>query len=71
MSVSQPAIELLNRFSLYFYGLPREVRVAVLVFFGLALTFLAVPRFEDEFSTAFVYTVLAVVLFWVAILEFM
>jgi hypothetical protein len=69
--MGQSANELLNRFSLYFYGLPRGVRVAVLVFLGLAFTFRAVPRFEDELSTAVVYMLLAVVFFWVAILEFM
>ena len=69
--MGQSANELLNRFSLYFYGLPRGVRVAVLVFVGLTLTFRAVARFEDELSTAVVYMLLAVVLFWVAILEFM
>jgi hypothetical protein len=70
-SVGQSANELLNRFSLYFYGLPRGVRVAVLVFLGLAFTFRAVPRFEDELSTAVVYMLLAVALLWIAILEFM
>jgi hypothetical protein len=70
-SVGQSATELLNRFSLYFFGLPRNVRVAVLALFGLVFTFLAVPKFEEEFSTALVYMVLAVVLFWIAISEFM
>jgi hypothetical protein len=69
--VSHSVTELLNRFSLYFYDLPRDVRVAVFVFFGLTFTFLAVPRFEEELSTAMVYMIVAVALFWLAILEFM
>lgn len=69
--MSHSVSDLLERFSLFFYGLPRDLRVAVLVFFALTLTVLAVPRFEEEFSTALIYMVLAVVLFWFAILEFM
>jgi hypothetical protein len=64
-------MELLSRFSDYFYGLPRNVRVSVLVFFALALTLLAVPKFDEELSTALVYMILAVVLFWAALSEFM
>ena len=64
-------LELIDRFALYFASLSLEVRVAVLVAVGLALTFLAVPRFQERFLTALLFMGLAVVSFWMAVAAFM
>jgi hypothetical protein len=63
--------DVVNRFALYFASLPRDVRVTVFVAIGLALTLLAVPRFQERFPTALMFMGLAVGCFWMAIAAFM
>jgi len=60
-----------NRFAVYFASLPRGARVAVFVVIGLALTLLAVPRFQERFATALMFIALAVGCFWMAMAAFM
>jgi len=63
--------DVLHRLALYFANLPLWLRLATFVGVGLGLLALAVPRFEYEFPTALLYMLLAVVLFWMAILAVM
>ncbi len=65
------APDLLDRFTLYVESLPLWVRVATFVSVGLSLLALAIPRFEYEFLTALLYMLLAVLLFWMAIVAVM
>jgi hypothetical protein len=59
--------ELLERFQLFLAGLPRNERVALFVLAGLSLTYLAIPRFDEEVLTALLFIALAVFFFWMAI----
>jgi hypothetical protein len=63
--------DLLDRFTLYVGSLPLWVRLATFVSVGLSLLALAIPRFEYEFLTALLYMLLAVLLFWMAIVAVM
>ena len=63
--------DLLDRFTLYVGSFPLWVRVATFVSVGLSLIALAIPRFEYEFLTALLYMLLAVLLFWMAIVAVM
>jgi hypothetical protein len=63
--------DVIGRVELYFASLPRDARMAVLVVLGLALTLLAVPRFQERFPTALLFISLAVFFFWQAIAIFM
>lgn len=62
---------LLDRFTTFFWELPRGIRVATFVVLGVTLTGLAVPKFEDDFVFALFYMALAVFFFWMAIAPFM
>jgi hypothetical protein len=64
-------LDLRDWFELYFASLPRDARIAVLVVVGLALTLLAVPRFQERFPTALLFLGLAVIFFWKVIAMFM
>ena len=59
--------DVLHRYALYFASLALWMRLATLVGVGLLLLALAVPRFENEFPTALLFMLLAVLLFWMAI----
>ena len=61
----------LDRFTTFFWELPRWAHVATFVLLGITLTGLAVPRFEDELITGLFFMALAVVFFWMAITLFM
>jgi hypothetical protein len=63
--------DLLNWVALYFASLPRDARAVSLAAIGLALTLLAVPRFQERFPTALMFMGLAVGCFWMAIAAFM
>ena len=63
--------DLLGRFTLYVGSFPLWVRVATFVSVGLSLIALAIPRFEYEFLTALLCMLLAVLLFWMAIVAVM
>ena len=63
--------DLLDRFTLYVGSFPLWVRVVTFVSVGLSLIALAIPRFEYEFLTALLCMLLAVLLFWMAIVAVM
>jgi hypothetical protein len=62
---------LFDRFTTFFWELPRGAHVATFVVLGITLTGLAVPKFEDEIVTGIFYMALAVFFFWWAITLFM
>jgi hypothetical protein len=64
-------LDLLDRFTLYVGSFPLWLRLATFVSVGLSLLALAVPRFQYEFPTALLYMLLAVLLFWMAIVAVM